>query len=295
MSEDDVLLKQCNACKNFLPATPEFFQRHKGGRYGLEAQCKPCVRKYNRDRYHSDPEYRERILTNNRAYCHRSPTRAEKMRASVKAYRSRPDGKAYIKAYMNEYRQRPEVQEHTRAYQKAYRQRPDVRERHLAYEKASRMQRRKPKQDRTFADCTCAACILPVDMARREHITALLSAHPDMTLTAIGKRVGCSHERVRQLKQRIQEKQDQAETKSASTPRRISWAELWQWSRTLLQWAEQHDYPRLRLGYKQGWIQQGHDGWSSYFRDISAKRLRYVADSIELYEQRHSFTERNVK
>ena len=147
-----------------------------------------------------------------------------------------------------------------------------------------------------FDNCTCAACILPIDMSpRRKHVAVLLDAHPDMTLTAISKRVGCTRQRVSQIKQRIQEMQNQAELKPALKPRRIGWVTLWEWSRELLQWAEQHDYPCLRLPYKQGWIEQGRDSWFKYFKDISAKRLQYVTESIQVYTRRHYATEEQVK
>lgn len=41
--------RQCSACKNFFPATPEFFCRDKRVKSGLQARCKRCKSEYNAD------------------------------------------------------------------------------------------------------------------------------------------------------------------------------------------------------------------------------------------------------
>lgn len=51
-------MKTCTKCGRQLPATTEFFRKQKGGKDGLGAQCKDCVK----DRmkiYRATPEYKE--------------------------------------------------------------------------------------------------------------------------------------------------------------------------------------------------------------------------------------------
>ena len=43
--------KICTKCGRELPATSEYFFKQKLGRYGLESQCKECVKKRRRKRY----------------------------------------------------------------------------------------------------------------------------------------------------------------------------------------------------------------------------------------------------
>lgn len=40
--------KVCSNCGKILPRTNEFFFKHKGGKDGLESQCKECVKKEER-------------------------------------------------------------------------------------------------------------------------------------------------------------------------------------------------------------------------------------------------------
>ena len=43
--------KVCSNCGKILPRTNEFFFKHKGGKDGLESQCKECVKKRRKKRY----------------------------------------------------------------------------------------------------------------------------------------------------------------------------------------------------------------------------------------------------
>jgi hypothetical protein len=44
-----MLIKTCNNCNRDYPATREYFDGNKTGKYGLEAKCKPCNREYKRE------------------------------------------------------------------------------------------------------------------------------------------------------------------------------------------------------------------------------------------------------
>ncbi len=99
----DIPQKRCTGpCGRMLPATMEFFKRHKDCKYGVHSQCRECINKHNRERYHNEPEYCEHCLALNRASWSRNP---ERKRANAKVYWSRPE----------------------------------IRERHRVYEKARRM------------------------------------------------------------------------------------------------------------------------------------------------------------
>ena len=43
--------KVCSKCHRILPATDEFYFKHKHGLYGLESSCKECIKKRRRLRY----------------------------------------------------------------------------------------------------------------------------------------------------------------------------------------------------------------------------------------------------
>lgn len=50
--------KVCKACQEELPATSEYFNKHKGGKYGLMAKCKLCHKIYNQNMYKKHQEKR---------------------------------------------------------------------------------------------------------------------------------------------------------------------------------------------------------------------------------------------
>lgn len=48
--------KQCSKCKEWKPATNEFFSIRKAGLFGLNSQCKRCSNEINRKWYEANPE-----------------------------------------------------------------------------------------------------------------------------------------------------------------------------------------------------------------------------------------------
>lgn len=117
--QDEMPRKLCiGPCAQLLPATTEFFSPHKGFKDGLNALCKTCRNKKQRDAYNSRPEIRERD------------------RVRHKAYNSRPEGKAQLSAYRKVRRSRPEVKEHERKYRKAYISNPEKQAHRREYQRA---------------------------------------------------------------------------------------------------------------------------------------------------------------
>lgn len=57
--------KRCCTCKNFFPATPEYFPRQKSSKDGLKAVCKPCQLAYNHA-YHAS--HRKEISEQRKEY-----------------------------------------------------------------------------------------------------------------------------------------------------------------------------------------------------------------------------------
>ena len=56
--QPDADMRRCTACKEFKPATPEYFDRIKTGKYGLQAQCKECKRQRRQEIKNSPkPQY----------------------------------------------------------------------------------------------------------------------------------------------------------------------------------------------------------------------------------------------
>ncbi len=125
--------KNCTKCGHSLPATAEFFSPQKRGVRGLHSQCRECIQKARRERYQNNPEYRERLLAQNKASRERrghrtrakaSPEELERNRIRMIEYRKRPDVIERKKAYSKEYKRRPEVAERIKEYSKEYRKRP---------------------------------------------------------------------------------------------------------------------------------------------------------------------------
>lgn len=158
--QDDVPHKQCTGdCKQWLPATPEFFRHTKRGKYGLRSHCKACDGKWakahnsqpevkartnarRKERYHTNPEVRTKELIAKRAYSSRPdvkerrkdrdrerqsiPGVLEQLRAISNARASRPESKERRRYRYHNY---PDVHERILKEQKATRSRPEFRER----------------------------------------------------------------------------------------------------------------------------------------------------------------------
>lgn len=116
----------------------EYYQQHK-------EQHREYCRNYNFNKYHNNPDFREKCLQNRKQYCN-NPENKEKIRAYAKGYYYRCLEKR--KEYSKEYNSRPEVKEKTKERNKKYyqehkekareyNQRPDVKEKHREAAKLS--------------------------------------------------------------------------------------------------------------------------------------------------------------
>jgi hypothetical protein len=80
----------CTVCKKELPATTEYFQKQKTGKYGLQSKCKSCAHEYylaNRQRYIDysmewERNNRDKKLANRREW-------SKKNKDYVKSYQDR--------------------------------------------------------------------------------------------------------------------------------------------------------------------------------------------------------------
>ena len=158
--QDNTPHKQCTGeCKQWFPATSEFFSPRKDAKDGLRSQCKECRNKEQKS-YHarpdvqerrraraSRPEARERDRIQHRA-SYQIPEVRKQIRAQQKAYYeevreqrlayrkayySQPENRERQRAQFKDYYSRPEVRAyrnaHDKAYKKTYLKRPEVRER----------------------------------------------------------------------------------------------------------------------------------------------------------------------
>lgn len=78
--------KQCNKCKEWKPATNEFFSRSKSCALGLDARCKQCKSANNRKRYE---ENSEKVKEKNRKWRSENPKRAKEL--ARKRYEANPE------------------------------------------------------------------------------------------------------------------------------------------------------------------------------------------------------------
>ncbi len=130
----DIPLRQCSNpdCKQWFPATPEFFFRKKAHKDGLEGCCKECHKRRDRA-YNNRPEIIEHRRIQTKAY--RSlPEVKERRRVNLKtAYQSHSDVRERVSRANKKYRSRPEVKEHIHAREKAYASRPETKEKDRMY------------------------------------------------------------------------------------------------------------------------------------------------------------------
>jgi len=108
--------KQCSKCKNFFPATPEFFQRnHRKMKDGLVNQCKPCRNKKNRE-YHSRPDVRQRGLAQMKTYAdeHKEEKRAyDQVYIQAHYEKKRLQGQLYYQTHKEQMRANQQVYSNT--------------------------------------------------------------------------------------------------------------------------------------------------------------------------------------
>ncbi len=117
----DTPQKQCSQpdCRQWFPATAEFFRRSKTTKDGLLNQCRACYSKKRRVR-DSRPKNREQHNAYLKDY-HRRPAAREQERKRTR----HPKHAAYMKAYCSQ----PQYRNRKKGYAKTYRSRPGVRER----------------------------------------------------------------------------------------------------------------------------------------------------------------------
>lgn len=148
---DSVPQKRCTKCKKEFSATNEYFHRQAKGLYGLNAQCKNCVRAYDalperkakrkandktevakeraRQR-RQNPDYRAKEKLR---YLRRKPQiaeycKTERWKAIARKSKSRPEHKRRVKENNEKRRQDPEYVKGERERDKIRRQRPGFKE-----------------------------------------------------------------------------------------------------------------------------------------------------------------------
>jgi len=121
------IMKMCSGCGTEFPATTEYFDKNKNGKYGLHSKCKPCRSETARAWREANPA---RHAENGRQWQKEHP---EKARQKSRRYRERhPDliqdslmqyregHRKYFREYMRTYRDaRPEYVYRCRAIRRA--------------------------------------------------------------------------------------------------------------------------------------------------------------------------------
>lgn len=149
----DTPQKQCSKCKQFFPATPQFFTRDKTKPGGWYSSCKNCCRTYHkrpdvieRERKQrkeawqalkNDPEKLKAVQERQRVWAMSPEARAHKMEYMYYYYR-KPEVQQRVQDYGYVYRRRPEVKARIQAYTKVYQRTPASRKRQLAYRNRSK-------------------------------------------------------------------------------------------------------------------------------------------------------------
>lgn len=134
---NDVPQKQCNNpdCRDWYPATPEFFHRDKNKKDGLSPRCKLCKKKYDQA-YSVIPDVKGRHQIYQKAYCSRPGQREKKCMYDAEYrndYYNRPGIRVRKLTRNREYEKRPDVQERKRYHSIEYAKRPDTQPRRNAH------------------------------------------------------------------------------------------------------------------------------------------------------------------
>ncbi len=161
IEQDDLPLKRCSnpECHKWLPATPDYFHRHKEMKDGLQFECKECKSKRSKA-YNSRPEVQKHNQTYQQTYYNQPEKRAHKTATDIarqRARRNSPVTRESVLAYDKEFRNRPGRRErrhadwkswHTknkdyrRDYEKVYHALPETKEKRRGYQ-ANREARKK--------------------------------------------------------------------------------------------------------------------------------------------------------
>lgn len=105
--------KICNKCKLEFPAIVEYFKTQKGGKYGVSAACKKCL-KLERDILYSSPEYKEKHKLYAREWRAKNPEKVKEI--NRKSYLKH--GKSYNAARKEKYNSDPEYRNYCRQWDK---------------------------------------------------------------------------------------------------------------------------------------------------------------------------------
>jgi HNH endonuclease len=116
--------KRCTACFAFFPATPDYFGREKGGKYGVKSRCKVCESEIQKTYYAEHPEALERKRTRGRKW--------------QKERRHHPETREGVLAYDKDYRDRPNVHEQRQNNWKSWCSYPEIRQSRSEYAKNRR-------------------------------------------------------------------------------------------------------------------------------------------------------------
>ena len=67
-TQNEILTKTCTKCGNTLPATTEFYHKSKKGKYGLQSQCKKCIKQYNENHKEQILKYAKQYYEENKEH-----------------------------------------------------------------------------------------------------------------------------------------------------------------------------------------------------------------------------------
>ena len=93
--------KTCTKCKEIFPATNDYFQKAKKGKYGLTANCKDCQSKYKKE-YHD--KNAERLAEYNKKYYEENHEKCLNTRSKW-----RKNNSDYFQQYRNEHKEESKV------------------------------------------------------------------------------------------------------------------------------------------------------------------------------------------
>lgn len=138
--------KQCTKCKEYKPATSEYFHRAKLGRYGLDSVCKPCKAQYTANNRERLSQYKREWYAANKERTKERQSQTARVWREANKERHAQNARAWSEANKN----RRAQTNHT--WLEANKGRQDYKERKAMHERNRRALKRGGKGTHTYSD-----------------------------------------------------------------------------------------------------------------------------------------------
>jgi hypothetical protein len=105
IDEEGQVYKKCSKCKQILLLTEQNFYKQNTAASGFRSQCKKCCDAFHMNRYHNEPEFRERLGQDNKKWRRNNPEKVRQWRKQ-RYHKDIEASRAKTRQAVKEYRDR---------------------------------------------------------------------------------------------------------------------------------------------------------------------------------------------